>query len=258
MILAPGKAFATVEPEVSEIQPSVIEETREILARASLIALQGLSALQQLQTLSTDSTTTEMLKNYMASMIYIPKPAKLPSDMEALDEPWVTEENPDGMFVPHVDDFSTSEKGIDLNPPGKKVLKLLQPVQNALISSGFGLRWGRPHQGIDMAAPLGTAIVAAEAGKVVYSGWKSGYGNFVAVDHGHGYRTHYAHCSKLLVNVGQTVQKGQLIARVGNTGNSTGPHLHFEVVANGTPLNPIKFLNQPLTVVGASNPQSLH
>lgn len=259
MLLSAGclfseKAFSAIaEPETVTLQSSSVAETREILERASHIAMQGVSAVQQLQAVSADTPTAEVLKNYMASMIYVPRPTKMPSDAEALDEPWANENNPDGLVVPQVDDVASHNKGmdLDLHPASKKFLKLVLPVQNAFVSSGFGIRWGRPHQGIDMAAPLGTPIKAAESGKVVYSGWKTGYGNFIAVDHGHGYLTHYAHCSRILVHSGQVVKKGQEIGKVGNTGNSTGPHLHFEVLANGVHRNPAKFFNRPLTVVNA-------
>jgi murein DD-endopeptidase MepM/ murein hydrolase activator NlpD len=253
-----GKVFAAIsEPETVTLQSSSTAEAREILERASQITLQGLSALQKAEAMpsdkpATDEATHEALKKYMASLIYVPHAAKLPSDTEALDEPWVNEENPDGLVLPHVDDPVSHSKGVDIDvQAAKKFLKLLLPVQNAFVSSGFGIRWGRPHQGIDMAAPLGTPIRAAESGKVVYSGWKSGYGNFIAVDHGHGYLTHYAHCSRILVHSGQLVKKGQEIGKVGNTGNSTGPHLHFEVLANGVHRNPAKFFNQPLAAVNA-------
>jgi murein DD-endopeptidase MepM/ murein hydrolase activator NlpD len=194
----------------------------------------------------------------MASMIYIPQAMALPSDADALDEPWLASTSgttSDGMVVPNLDDDdSEPTNSKDMDTPGKAAhnfLKLLKPVQNAIITSPFGSRWGRAHQGIDMGAPTGTPIISAEYGTVVYSGWKQGYGNFVAVNHGHGYETHYAHCSKVLVHVGQHVKKGQLIAKVGSTGHSTGPHLHFEVVANGVHRNPAKFINQTLTVVEA-------
>lgn len=258
VISSTGSAFATVSQEPISTHPSTVLETREILERASQIALQGMTTLQQIQTLSGEAPSTEMLKNYMASLIYVPRSSKLPTDAEALDEPWNNTDahmTEDGMVIPHLDDAdSTSHKGVDIDIPtlgSKKIFKLLQPVQNALVSSGFGIRWGRPHQGIDMAAPIGTPIMAAESGKVAYSGWKAGYGNFIEVDHGHGYLTHYAHCSKLLVHVGQVVKKGQPIGKVGNTGNSTGPHLHFEVLANGVHRNPAKFLDHTLTVVNA-------
>lgn len=110
------------------------------------------------------------------------------------------------------------------------------------ISSRYGMRWGRMHKGIDIAAPSGTAIKAADGGSVVFAGYKGSYGYMVEVNHGNGYRTRYAHCSKLHVKVGQKVYKGQHIANVGNTGNSTGPHLHFEVLRNGKNQNPSSFV----------------
>jgi murein DD-endopeptidase MepM/ murein hydrolase activator NlpD len=110
------------------------------------------------------------------------------------------------------------------------------------ITSKFGERWGRDHNGIDIAASTGTNIYAYQSGKVTFSGWKNGYGNVVIISHGSGLQTYYGHCSKLLVKTGQSVEKGQHIAEVGSTGRSTGPHLHFEVRKNGTPVNPAPYL----------------
>lgn len=116
------------------------------------------------------------------------------------------------------------------------------------VSSGFGYRihpitgTRKLHSGIDYAAPQGTAIYAAEDGVVLTSGWINGYGYTVTVNHGGGYVTLYAHCSKLLVSAGQTVTTGQTIAKVGSTGNSTGNHLHFEVKVNGKAVNPAGYL----------------
>lgn len=110
------------------------------------------------------------------------------------------------------------------------------------ITSYFGRRWGRMHEGVDIGAPTGTPIHAADAGKVVYSGWMSGYGKVIMIEHGNGYRTVYGHASKLYVSEGTRVSKGQLIAAVGSTGRSTGPHLHFEVRKNGVPQNPLKYI----------------
>jgi len=112
------------------------------------------------------------------------------------------------------------------------------PVAYDYISSPFGKRWGRQHQGIDFAAPHGAPIYAMSAGTVVYSGWESGYGKSVVIDHGNGTQTRYAHCSKLLVKAGKVVSKGQKIATIGSTGHSTGPHLHFEVIVKGVRKNP--------------------
>ncbi len=106
-----------------------------------------------------------------------------------------------------------------------------------------GSRWssGR-HTGLDIAAPTGTSIVASDAGVVSFAGWKGSYGYTVIINHNNGYETYYAHCSKLLVSVGETVCKGDLIARVGSTGNSTGSHCHFEIRYNGTTKNPENYL----------------
>ncbi len=116
------------------------------------------------------------------------------------------------------------------------------------ISSPYGYRihpitkTRKLHTGIDYAAPYGTAIYAAEDGKVLTSGWINGYGYTVTINHGGGYVTLYAHCSKLLVSAGQSVTAGQTIAKVGSTGNSTGNHLHFEVKVNGATQNPANYL----------------
>lgn len=97
---------------------------------------------------------------------------------------------------------------------------------------------GRGHKGLDLAANYGVSIFAVKGGTVTYSGWKSGYGYFVEIDHGDGLKTRYGHASKLCVSVGETVSQGSVIALVGSTGNSTGNHLHFEVVKNGANYNP--------------------
>jgi hypothetical protein len=112
------------------------------------------------------------------------------------------------------------------------------PLAYDYISSPFGKRWGKPHQGIDFAAAVGEPIYASAAGTVVHSGWEAGYGKSIVLDHGKGMETRYGHCSRLLVKEGSVVPKGTLIARVGSTGHSTGPHLHFEVIVNGVRKNP--------------------
>ncbi|PSF32954.1 hypothetical protein C7H19_21110 [Aphanothece hegewaldii CCALA 016] len=113
-----------------------------------------------------------------------------------------------------------------------------------VLSSGYGRRWGRMHRGIDIAAPVGTPIIAAAPGQVISAGWNNGgYGNLVKVQHPDGSVTLYAHNSRLLVRRGQQIQQGQQIAQMGSTGFSTGPHLHFEVHPNGKgAVNPIAFL----------------
>jgi murein DD-endopeptidase MepM/ murein hydrolase activator NlpD len=98
------------------------------------------------------------------------------------------------------------------------------------------------HEGIDIAAGLGTPIRAAAAGTVIHAGWLGGYGNLVVLDHGDGLATAYAHASAILVGVGQSVAQGQTLSLVGSTGNSTGPHLHFEVRVNGSAVDPLLYL----------------
>ncbi len=118
---------------------------------------------------------------------------------------------------------------------------LIWPVSGP-VTSGFGMRWGRMHEGIDIAASIGTPVHAAAAGTVIYASWMTGYGNLVVVDHGNGLATAYAHASALLVHVGQPVAQGQTVSLVGSTGNSTGPHLHFEVRVNGVAVDPLLYL----------------
>ena len=116
------------------------------------------------------------------------------------------------------------------------------------ITSKFGYRihpiygYRKFHTGIDIGAGSGSRIVAANSGTVILSGWNGGYGKCIVVDHGGGITTLYAHCSKLLVGRGATVSRGQTIAKVGSTGNSTGPHLHFEVRVNGVYKNPLNYV----------------
>jgi murein DD-endopeptidase MepM/ murein hydrolase activator NlpD len=117
------------------------------------------------------------------------------------------------------------------------------PVSSPNISSRFGQRWGRSHKGVDFAASIGTNIYASASGTVTYAGWNSGgYGYLVIISHGNGVQTYYGHCSSILCSVGQTVSQGSLIAKVGSTGNSTGPHCHFETRLNGTAYNPELYL----------------
>jgi murein DD-endopeptidase MepM/ murein hydrolase activator NlpD len=110
------------------------------------------------------------------------------------------------------------------------------------VTSGFGQRWGRMHEGIDIAVPSGTPVYAAAAGTVIHAGWLGGYGNLVVVDHGNGLSTAYAHNTSYAVGVGQQVAQGQVLAYSGSTGHSSGPHVHFEVRVNGAPVDPLGYL----------------
>ncbi len=116
------------------------------------------------------------------------------------------------------------------------------PITGGSHTSEFGPRWGRFHAGIDIAVPTGTEALASRSGTVVFAGWDHGYGYCVLIDHGDGFQTRYAHASALLVQTGEAVEQGQPVILVGSTGNSTGSHLHFEVIQDGVPKNPRAFL----------------
>ena len=116
------------------------------------------------------------------------------------------------------------------------------------ITSGFGYRTSpftgkrEFHKGIDIATRIGQPIISTADGVVTYSGYEGGFGNVVMVEHGYGFSTRYAHCSRIIAKVGNRVRRGQIIAYVGNTGRSTGPHLHYEIRVWGVPVNPMKYI----------------
>ena len=135
-------------------------------------------------------------------------------------------------------------------------LPAIQPVLNKDLkrtASGYGMRIDpvyhvrRFHAGMDFSAPIGTDVFATGNAKVVFTGWKQGYGNTVELDHGFGYTTVYAHLYKIIVRKGQNVKRGDVIALVGNTGKSTGPHLHYEVRYQDKPVDPRNFYFYDLT-----------
>jgi len=142
---------------------------------------------------------------------------------------------------------STGKVNTSTNISSNKVglgISLIKPITGTL-SSRFGSRSSvrsSAHTGLDIAAPTGKSISAAASGKVTFAGWKGSYGNLVVITHSNGVQTYYGHCNKLYVSTGQTVSQGQSIAAVGSTGNSTGPHLHFEIRVNGVAYNPQNYV----------------
>jgi murein DD-endopeptidase MepM/ murein hydrolase activator NlpD len=134
--------------------------------------------------------------------------------------------------------YPSGASSYDSTPSGAG---LIWPVAGP-VTSGFGWRWGRMHEGIDIAAPSGAPIQASASGVVIYAGWMDGYGNLVVVDHGNGLSTAYAHMSAIGVGGGQQVGQGQVIGYVGCTGHCFGSHLHFEVRLNGSPVDPLGYL----------------
>ncbi len=118
---------------------------------------------------------------------------------------------------------------------------MIWPVSGP-VTSGFGWRWGRMHEGIDIGAPGGAPIQASASGTVIFAGWMGGYGNLVVLDHGGGLATAYAHQPSIVMGGGQSVSQGQVIGYVGCTGHCFGDHLHFEVRVNGSPVDPLGYL----------------
>lgn len=120
----------------------------------------------------------------------------------------------------------------------------IKPIYGGSFSSGFEYRWGRMHSGIDWSCSQGTPVMATASGRVVRAGWYSGYGYCVDIQHANGVMSRYGHLSSIKVSVGQTVDQYDVIAYSGNTGDSTGPHLHFEIRINGTAVNPLNYVNK--------------
>lgn len=147
---------------------------------------------------------------------------------------------------------NTSSSGSSAGSAGASVVSgngtFTHPCPSGYISSGFGYRTqpiagaSTNHKGIDFAAATGTPIYAAAAGTVISAGYAGNAGNLLVISHGNGLLTYYMHCNAIYVSAGQKVSKGQNVAAVGTTGNSTGPHLHFQVMLNGTPVNPANYL----------------
>lgn len=120
----------------------------------------------------------------------------------------------------------------------------LRPLSGGSFSSGYGYRWGSFHKGVDWSVPVGTTVTAAADGRVTRAGWYADYGYCVDITHSNGTMTRYGHLSSINVSVGQSVSQGQAIAASGNTGYSTGPHLHFEIWVGGSPVNPLNYVNK--------------
>lgn len=125
-----------------------------------------------------------------------------------------------------------------------KKFALIWPIKG-MLTSKFGIRKGKKHEGIDIGAPKGTKIVASEAGKVIFSGWgPRGYGKMIIIKHSSKYITVYAHNSKNVVSLGDTVKRGEKIGHVGTTGRTTGPHIHYEIRVNLVARDPLLYLSK--------------
>ncbi|MDP4114962.1 MAG: M23 family metallopeptidase [Bacteroidota bacterium] len=146
-----------------------------------------------------------------------------------------------------INKFNNNKKEFDNIPA-------IRPIEGNYMTSGFGIRYhpilhmNKMHEGIDINAAVGTTVMASGNGTVVFTGVKGGYGNVIEIDHGYGYHTVYGHLSEILVSVGQKVKRREEIGKSGNTGMSTGPHLHYEVSYNGEKIDPLNFFLEDLNV----------
>jgi murein DD-endopeptidase MepM/ murein hydrolase activator NlpD len=169
--------------------------------------------------------------------------AKRQADAERAQAPPVDTTTPtqsdSGTTAPDSPTTTTAAPAPSAPPPAASGT-LLFPTSGT-VTSNFGQRWGRLHAGLDIGAPTGTPVLAADSGTVIFSGTMSGYGIAVMIDHGNGMVTLYAHMSATTTSKGASVSKGTMVGKVGSTGRSTGPHLHFEVRVNGVATNPRNF-----------------
>ncbi len=198
-------------------------------------------------------------EDYEEEVIYIDNDEWYTTETKTLQEPsagrrkviaLVTFENDKEVSTEIIKEEITYQAVAKIVERGTKIPPTyIKPISGGRLTSNFGRR-SRPtkgastyHKGVDWATPTGTAVYASCGGTVAKAGWGSGYGYVVYINHPDGRQTRYGHLSKVLVSAGQTVSQGQKIALSGNTGVSTGPHLHFEILINGTQVNPLKYLN---------------
>lgn len=204
--------FALVAPIVSDEKPVTVAAPTPVSNSISAVETETKDSSSQEQSLASAPTPVENFN----SLINLPE---------------------NRIVTPNLPPLSSPEEYLPDNP----IFNGYMWPAAGTLSSGYGWRRGKMHQGIDIAAPIGTPIMAAASGDVIFAGWNSGgYGNLVQLRHPDGSVTFYAHNNRLLVSNGQKVKQGQLIAEMGSTGRSTGPHLHFEIRPNGTTaINPI-------------------
>jgi murein DD-endopeptidase MepM/ murein hydrolase activator NlpD len=198
-------------------------------------------------------------ENYEAEVEYVYNDEWYTTESQVLQEPSAGHRNVAALVSYHNDTVTDTQilKEEVTYAAVPKIIEIgtkipptyIKPISGGRLSSGFGRRSAPTrgassyHKGIDWATPVGTAVCASSAGTVSRAGWGSGYGYVIYIDHADGRQTRYGHLSKILVKPGQTVSQGQKIALSGNTGRSTGPHLHFEILINGSQVNPLNYLN---------------
>ncbi len=230
--LTPAPAPVTALSSTSEYSAQIAQLTAETERRVQIIEQRQLALAAALASENIDKATLARL-GFSAPT----------AGQEGRGGPF------DGNADPTFKQLFTSWKKLDNLASGAIAVPSDKPVKTAAFTSGYGVRSdpfrgsAAMHPGIDLAGPYGTPIYATADGTVLRAGWNSGgYGNLIEIDHGRGIATRYGHLSQVLVSAGDHIARGQLIARMGSTGRSTGSHLHYEVRIDGRPVNPIPFM----------------
>lgn len=227
-----GSFALAQQVDITPEQASSFEIYQSI--RTAEAAVKGSQAVPQEKSILLAGTAFDAADDYIKEVFGTPVPSRLSAAEAAVKQP-LTPPLPEEA----IDNGAPPVPGADhSNSSLMSSRNLLWPMRIGRVSSRFGVRWGRMHQGTDIAAPYGTPILAAADGKVIFSGWEGGYGQLIVVDHGNGLKTKYGHCSQRLASAGEQVRQGDVIGKVGNSGRSTGPHLHYEVIREGQAKNP--------------------
>ncbi len=245
---APPSVMASAPPALYEVKPG---DTLSEIARKNNLSLGTMTAANSLS--DPDKIRSgQLLKVPSDSLVHLVRPGETLLEIAGR---YNVEANQIGARngLDNLNSIAAGQKIIIPCGPRSQDVSAVSRGQAAwtmswplagVITSPFGPRDGRRHEGIDIAVEEGTPVRAAAAGRVVFAGPRGTYGLAVIIDHANGTRTLYAHCSKLLVAEGCIVDTSTVIALSGNTGHSTGPHLHLEVLKNGVPLNPIDYLEK--------------
>jgi len=254
----PGARLVAAENAVLKSEIALAEARfRELDDTIRIIATRA-EQMRMLAGMPADTSTPVVAAN-TASLITDPLAAafEMKAALEGRRRPflgrlgWASRPDIEGLLAKASDlsnNFQNVSDTLELNfkrfASTPSIMPTVGWLSSQFTSSRFHpiLHENRPHKGIDVTAPVGTPIVAPAAGRVRFAGSDKGFGLSVEIDHGNGIVTRFAHCSRLGVRVGQLVTRGQLIAAVGSTGLSTAPHLHYEVLVNGQPVDPLKYV----------------
>ena len=219
--------FATVRDELVALRVETQALEREQTEQTQLVAEQTEARRNAYDTLIAEQGRLEDMRANRQSTL---------ASIRVQRKEW--EDEADALAAQSAEIAAAATSG---PPPAASASGLIWPVSGTVVSP-FGMRWGRLHAGIDIAAPTGTPVVASASGRVTYAGWMDGYGLIVVIQHAGSLATAYAHNSSLAVSTGQSVSQGQQISAVGCTGHCYGPHVHFEVRVNGSPVDPMGYL----------------